>query len=157
MKVEEILDEMKELNEEQLKESGQPYIGIFYVVGDDILMHAEHPRLIFSTEGGQKNFNTTHSSFWYQVLSRLSPTAKQLIDRFDKEGMKISWKYLPRGRVLCSENNAEFVVYCDKHITDSNSLRVKVRNEMNLPYNTEFQTDGAHYKCYDCAPSEFMK
>jgi len=147
----EILDKMHQLNEQQLMEAEQPYIGIFYIIDNEVVFDGEHPRLILDTEGGQKNYHRTHSQFWYQTLSRFSDAVKYLIQQYDRTGEKISWKYLPRGRVLCSENNTDFIVYCDKHIAESEALRSKVRREMSLPFSTQFATDGAHYKCHMCA------
>ena len=156
MKAQEILEQMAQLNEAQLNESGQPYVGIFYIIDDEVEFDGEHPRLLAATDGGQKNYHRTHSQFWYQTLSRFSPTVKEIINKIDKDGKKISWKYLPRGRVLCSAENVDFVVYCDKHIAENSSIKSKVRMAMNLPFKTNFETDGSHYKCHMCAPHQFI-
>lgn len=155
MKLNQTIEQMHQLNEQQLNETGQPIVGIFYIINNEVEFDGEHPRLIQTTENGQKNYHRTHSQFWYQTLSRFSPIVSQIIKKIDSDGKRTSWKYLPRGKVLCSENNSDFVVYCDKHIAESESMRSQVRREMSLPFKTEFITDGAHYKCHECAPMMF--
>lgn len=149
----EIIEKMHLLNEQQLQEAGTPLIGIFYIINEEVYLDGDNPRFITNVEGGQKNYGRTHNRFWYQTLSKFS-VVKDAIQRIDK-GRQISWKYFPRGRVLCSENNTDFVVYCDKHISTSEQLKSKIRGEMNLPYNTIFETDGLHYKCHACEPMQF--
>lgn len=149
-----LLDKIDKLNEAQLLESGQPYIGIFYLINNELYFEGEHPRLIQTTESGQKNYHKTHSQYFYQTLCRFLLPLKELANKLDKTE-KRAWKYYPRGRVLCSENNDNFVVYCDKHITENEAVRSLIRREMNLPFSTEFETDGAHYTCHVCNPMAF--
>jgi hypothetical protein len=147
MKAQEILEQMAQLNE-----YGQPYVGILYIIDSEVEFDGEHPRLLTAIDGG---YHRTHSQFWYQTLSRFSPTVKEIINKIDKGGKKISWKYLPRGCVFCSAENVDFVVYCDKHIAENYSIKSKVRMVMNLPFKTNFEIDGSHYKCHMCTPHQF--
>jgi hypothetical protein len=150
-----ILDRMAKLNEQQLNEFGQPYIGIFYIINEEIYWEGEHPRLIQTLEFGQKNYSKTHSQYFYQTICRFLPEVKITKEKLDLDDNR-AWKYHPRGRVLCSESNTDFVVYCDAHITHNPKYQAKIREEMNLPYNTKFETDGHHYKCHICEPMKFV-
>lgn len=155
MKVDDLIKKVKDFREKQLLESGQPYIGIFYIIDNDVQFRGEHPRLI-QPIGDFKMFNSdNHKNYWYQVLVKHNQTAKYLFDKFDK-GKEISFMYLPRGRVVCDSDNTNFMVFCDRHILNNDAIKSKIRNEMSLPFNTGFRLDSyGHYLCYDCDPSTF--
>jgi hypothetical protein len=151
-----LLETLNERNNLHISESGNPYIGIFYIIENEVHWEGEHPREINIVQGGQKTYWRIHSQYWYQTLVKYVTKAKEITINIDTRGRKIAWKYLPRGRVVCSESNSDFIVYCDKHIANNSDLKSKIRSEMNLPYNTEFETDGSHYKCFNCSPTEFV-
>ena len=152
-----ILDKLAALNEKELDESSQPSIGVFYFIDGDFYWDGEFPRLITGVEGGQKNFSRTHSRFFYQSVAHSDRSGKVLdvIKKYDTDRPK-AWKYYPRGRVLCSEANTNFVVYCDKHVTENPRYRETVKDVMRLPFDTKFETDGEHYKCVKCKLADFM-
>lgn len=151
-----VLEQINERNMVSLAASGKPQIGIFYIIQDKIYWEGETPYLIPNSEGGQKNYFRTHSHFFYNTLSKyvLPDLLKPLIALLDRKNPR-AWKYYMRGRVLCNENNQEYVVYCDKHIVLNENYKAWIRSEMNLPYGTIFETDGAHYRCQECVPMDF--
>ncbi len=150
------LEMIDQRNQISLAASGKPQVGIFYIINEKIYWEGETPTLILNSEGGQKNYFRTHSHFFYTTIAKyiLPDLLKPLISLLDRKNQR-AWKYYPRGRVLCSENNQEFIVYCDKHITTNEAYKNMVKNEMNLPYSTVFETDGSHYRCHECVPMDF--
>lgn len=150
------LDVINNRNMVSLSASGKPQIGIFYIIDDKIYWEGETPTLILNSEGEQKNYFRTHSHFFYNTLTKyvLVDLLKPLVSLLDRKNQR-AWKYYMRGRVLCGENNQDFVVYCDKHVATNDNLKARIRGEMNLPFETVFETDGAHYRCHECVPMDF--
>lgn len=158
MKIQEVIDYYAKLNEEQevLMEAGQPEIGTFYVVDKELLKDAEFPRYIHEIVDGFKRYGKAHIKFWYDTAVKMSESAKQIMNEHDDD-RKISWKYYPRGRVICDENNMNFHVICDKHISKVDIFKKVVLMGMNLPSDTKFVVDEGQYKCYYCAPQNFTQ
>jgi hypothetical protein len=162
MNIKEIIQRQKDINEIRLQESGNPYVGVFYIIDDSVEFMGDHTRLVQTVNGVKDYDKLNHWDQWYKILVKHHSVAKKLFDRFDAKQIDkrkwISWEYLPRGRVICDDKGLNFKVVCDKHIANNEQLKAKVRNEMNLPYNTVFEKDEAgweHYVCHLCDPSIF--
>ena len=158
MKFQEIIDYYAKLNKEQeaLMESRQPEIGTFYIVDRELLKDAEFPRYVHEIDAGAKRYGKAHFRFWYETAIRMSESARQVMNEIDDD-RKISWKYYPRGRVICNENNMDFHVICDEHILKVDIFKNVVLKGMNLPSDTKFFVDKGQYKCYYCAPQDFTQ
>ena len=136
-----LFDEMQSRNEhsrEQMaKEAGMPEVGIFWVVGSELIF--DTAALSEADEwSGYKTYPSNHEKMW---------------PKFQRWGMvpnDMDYRTPPRGRVGYDIGNRQFILTADRCILKDSEMLDRIYREMNLPENTSNQPDDEHYRCAKC-------
>lgn len=135
-----LLNEIDEKNKRliELEEARLPFVSIFYIIDKELYWEG-YPFSEVKSQNGIRNYPREHSQYWKYSILKIRPELKQ----FD-------YKEFPRGRVLYNDETRKPEIYCDKCVKNDNKIKYQINDEMNLPYTTQYFTDGLHYKCKNC-------
>jgi hypothetical protein len=114
----------------------EPHVGIFWLVGGKLLINST-PLNAAEAYGDHLTHPRGHDEVWEQFQQ--SGTAPP----------EMEYEESPRGRVMFNKKTQRFTMLADRCILRDKSVVSKIVSEMNLPQNTETDTD-SHYRCYVC-------
>jgi len=123
-----------------LKSQHQQMVGIFWLVGDRLIIDAS-PLSEAEPYGDCLTHRNSHIDYW---------TAQQRLGEVPRE---IEYEDLPRGRVVYNRETQRFALYADRCILKRRPLLKQIMKAMHLMASqADVGTDGpdGHYKCAHC-------
>jgi len=114
----------------------EPRVGIFWVLnGEPLIDSAPLPEA--EPYGDHLTHPRGHAAVW---------------ERYQRGGIvsqEMEYEESPRGRVMYNTKTRRFTLLADRCILRDKDLVRKIKSQMNLPRNTERDTD-SHYRCFAC-------
>lgn len=123
------------------KKSLSPQVGIFWVIQDDLYMDTTPIEEAELYGGDFKVHPVGHYEYWEEQLS--SPSSI-----IPENARSRDYDYYPRGRVVYSIDQASFILYRDRCISDEMvSLIIYL---LGLPVSAVTVLSDTHYQCSTC-------
>ena len=114
-----------------------PYVGIIYLVGDDLWIDAT-PIARAGNFGDFAFHERYHCQYWEQLVKQRAVPDTEY-ERF------------PRGRVSYNRQSGKFIFLADRCILSDKSLVAAILLQMNLPVRrTQTGIDNL-YRCFSCS------
>ena len=123
-----------------LKSPQQQRVGIFWLVGDRLIIDAS-PLSEAERYGDCLTHRNSHIDFW---------TEQQRLGALPRD---IEYEEHPRGRVTYNSKAERFYLLADRCILKNPATVANIMSAMHLPLNTIVDAD-LHYKCSGCNRSE---
>ena len=121
-----------------IEESREPEIGIFYIIGNELLIDSVPVREV-PAQGGYKVFDKIHKIWWQEIQRELISFKALTKGR--------NYNYYPRGRVTYIVHEDRYYVLLDKAILKNKKKVDNIVKSFKLPYGKyEIQQD-SHYNC----------
>ena len=118
----------------------EPRVGIFWAVdGKPLIESAPLPEA--EPYGDHLTHPRGHAGVWGQY------------QRGGIVSREMEYEEPPRGRVMYNTKTRRFTLLADRCILRDKDLVRKIKSQMNLPRNTETDTD-SHYRCFVCLQRE---
>lgn len=127
-----------EIRESSKRQKQEPHVGIFWVVGDKLLIDSTA-----LAEAEQYGDNLTHPRGHVEVW-----------EQFQQRGLvlpEVEYEENARGRVMFYTKTKRFILLADKCILRDKDVIKKILSQLNLPSDSEMGMD-EHYR-WDSPPN----
>lgn len=108
-------------------EDRQPKVGIFWIIGDQVVAFTEDARTV-EMVNGFKDSDLDHYSVWPRLKIRGDYTSR------------------PRGRVIYRAKDDKFLVYVPSTLVKDKKTLTRILREFSVPTNKFIVVTDAHYE-----------